>query len=912
MALPQRDQPSKNFLAETTNPAYVRRDAWERLGRLCERMAKGRAEGADISRLEEQVADRFAFLRGVERFWVYPGAQGLAQLELWGERGDYDVLAEEVRVVAWQLGRWSDKAVLFGRPGEQVRLPKPGEQLPGYFTLLVVTDTDSEVLAAGLAEIRQYRRPGDDLVYEIIAVESFEAAYGAIQANPDIQAVLLRYDFPARSDVSFGFYAQRITELDAELGLTAADAAPRSFALATTIRRMRPHLDLYLLTDESMPEQHDTTAEVFDRVFYRYDARSELHVTVMAGVRARVETPFFDALKSYADRPIGNFHALPIARGNSLFNSQWIRDMGEFYGRNIFLAETSSTSGGLDSLLSPHGSLKEAQDKAAKAWGSQRTYFATNGTSTSNKIVVQALTRPDDIVLIDRNCHKSHHYGMILGGAHPVYLDAYPVPDYAMYGAVSLRTVKETLLRLKRAGRLDAVKMLLLTNCTFDGVNYHPQAVMEEVLAIKPDIVFLWDEAWFAFANVHPLVRHRTAMPSAAALADKLKSPAYRTEYEAYCDARASLDPDDDATWLEHRLMPDPDAARVRVYSTHSTHKSLSALRQGSMIHIWDQDYERLVVGQFHEAYNTHTSTSPNYQILASLDLARRQFELEGYGMVTRAYEIALTLRRRIASDALLAPYMRVLEPSDLIPAAHRSEAMRSFIAASPEESGPFRTARLALANDEFFLDPTRITLEVAGTGLNGDQFKNDVLMDKYGIQVNKTSINTVLFIVTIGATWGAVDYLVDVLRQVARYLEHHLAELSPAQRRVFDRKVHGLRSELPHLPDFSEFHAAYAPHPGSDEGDMRAAYFDGYDARNVDYVTLEEARAMIASGRSLVSTTLVVPYPPGFPILVPGQVVSDEIVEFMTKLDVKEIHGYDADLGLAVFTPEALAARVG
>jgi arginine/lysine/ornithine decarboxylase len=354
---------------------------------------------------------------------------------------------------------------------------------------------------------------------------------------------------------------------------------------------------------------------------------------VLAGVRRRYETPFFDALRSYAAAPIGQFHALPVARGASIFNSRWLQDMGEFYGRNIFLAETSSTSGGLDSLLDPHGTIQRAMDKAAKTWGARETYFVTNGTSTANKIVLQALTRPGDIVLIDRNCHQSHHYGLVLAGALPLYLDAYPLEDFAIYGAVPLRSIKQTLLDLKAAGRLDRVRMLLLTNCTFDGITYNPIRVMEEVLAIKPDICFLWDEAWYAFATAVPFARQRTAMSSAARLAERLASAEYRAEYAAWQTRMRGIDESD---WIDHRLLPDPAKARVRVYATHSTHKSLSALRQGSMIHIWDQDFDRLAREQFGEAYLTHTSTSPNQQLTASLDLARRQVDLEGFAMVRR------------------------------------------------------------------------------------------------------------------------------------------------------------------------------------------------------------------------------------------------------------------------------------
>jgi arginine decarboxylase len=256
---------------------------------------------------------------------------------------------------------------------------------------------------------------------------------------------------------------------------------------------------------------------------------------------------------------------MPISRGNSVFKSRWIKDFGEFYGRNMFLAETSSTTGGLDSLLQPTGTLKKAQEMTAIAYGAQRSFFVTNGTSTANKIVLQALVEPDDLVLIDRDCHKSHHYGLVLSGAFPVYLDSYPIEKYSMYGAVPLKSIKEKLLKLKNAGRLDAVKMLLLTNCTFDGLVYNVERVMEEVLAIKPDMIFLWDEAWFAFAGFTYTFKQRTGMYNAKKLYTKYQSAEYRLKYEAYIKALPKG---------ETPVMPDPDKVKIRVYSTQSTHKT--------------------------------------------------------------------------------------------------------------------------------------------------------------------------------------------------------------------------------------------------------------------------------------------------------------------------------------------------
>src|SRR5439155_16856606 len=133
-------------------------------------------------------------------------------------------------------------------------------------------------------------------------------------------------------------------------------------------------------------------------VFYQLDEPLELHLAILDGSADRYITRYFGNLQKYAQRPIGTFHALPIARGKSIFKSNWIRDMGTFYGVNLFLAESSATSGGLDSLLEPTGNIKVAQQKAARAFGADHVFFVTNGTSTSNKMVEQALLRPGDVV----------------------------------------------------------------------------------------------------------------------------------------------------------------------------------------------------------------------------------------------------------------------------------------------------------------------------------------------------------------------------------------------------------------------------------------------------------------------------------------------------------------------------------
>jgi arginine decarboxylase len=888
----------------TMNPSRVRLDIWVRIRKQAESLEALSAKGADTAEQARRLREEFGVVEPFEQYWAFPGRTIFCRLLEELERKEFDMLARETRLVEHHISEHGDKASLLGTLEELAQAPDElfASDTPHYFTVLLVDD-----MASGEAEtLRQALRliqiDSKDFIYQMIIVDNFVDALSAALFNYEVQACVIRKDLPI-GKMGEGELGGIIRSLLQEERLDL-EGAGSGLDLARLLQELRPHLDLYLLTDESVPQTLEATHRYFNRVFYNLDVPTELHMTILDGVRTRFETPFFNALKANADAPIGNFHALPIARGNSIFNSRWIRDMAEFYGPNIFMAETSSTTGGLDSLLAPTGTIKEAQDKAARTWGSQRTYFATNGTSTSNKIVVQALTRPGDIVLIDRNCHKSHHYGMVLAGAYPLYLDAYPLEPYSIYGGVPLSVIKQRLLELKKAGRLDDVRMLLLTNCTFDGIVYNPMRVMEEVLAIKPDICFLWDEAWYAFAGLLPYSRVRTAMASARGLAEKLKSQEYRDQYSEYARRMESLDPADDSTWLETRLMPDPDAARVRVYATQSTHKSLSALRQGSMIHVWDQEFARKSHDAFDEAYLAHTSTSPNYQIVASLDLARRQADLEGYGMVSEVYGIADTIREQVASDPMLSKYFRILTAEELIPEEYRSYGLEDLVSLPAELA---KKLLKAWEEDEFVLDPTRMTLYLADTGYNGNEFKVDVLMDKYGVQINKTSINSVLFIATIGVTWSSVAFLLDVLKRIAEELDERLEQSSAAEAKVFAKKVESLTSGLPHLPDFSRFHEVFQPAEGSRDGDIRTAYYLAYEEENHDYVPLEEAAGVIAGGRELVSTSFVVPYPPGFPVLVPGQVVSPEIVDFMDKLDVSEIHGYRPELGLSVFTEEAL-----
>jgi len=494
----------------------------------------------------------------------------------------------------------------------------------------------------------------------------------------------------------------------------------------------------------------------------------------------------------------------------------------------------------------------------------------------------------------------------MLAGAHVCYLDPYPLPDYSMCGAIPLPAILGQLLEYRRAGMLDRVRMLLLTNCTFDGVIYNVEKVMEACLAIKPDLIFLWDEAWFAFASFHPTYRQRTGMAIAGKLQARFRSLEYRRRFEDWKSKLDGGEPSEEML-IGGLAMPDPGQVRVRVYVTQSTHKTLTSLRQGSMIHVHDQDFGAQVEHAFHEAYMTHTSTSPNYQILASLDIGRRQVELEGFELVQKQVELAMTLRERIKTHPLLSKWFYFLSMRDLIPVEYRRSGMEVYY----DPARGWSHMEEAWASDEFALDPSRLNLFVGRTGVSGDKFRTKVLMDQYGIQVNKTSRNTVLFMTNIGTTRSSVAHLIEVLVRIAEELEEKMEDFSAHERRLYQAKIDALTGPGIAVPPFGSFHAAFRARPGANtpEGDIRKAFFLAYDEAKCRYVSLLDDSFHVTEERGdvLVSAMFVTPYPPGFPILVPGQIVSRQIADFIRRLDVSEIHGYRPELGLRVFTKEAI-----
>ncbi|MGB7541032.1 MAG: aminotransferase class I/II-fold pyridoxal phosphate-dependent enzyme, partial [Burkholderiales bacterium] len=348
-------------------------------------------------------------------------------------------------------------------------------------------------------------------------VTAAREALAAIEEDGDLQAVVVD---------------DKLYTLNHKINRKSAKKEMSALELVQRITRFRPELDIYILiAQEHEDEIVDALfAEAVDGYFYREERDYRgMYRILNAQIQERSRTPFYDQLKNYVWMAKDSWHTPGHSSGESLRGSPWVNDFYEFMGEHIFDADLSVSVRMLDSLMEPTGVIAEAQTIAAKAFGARRTFFATNGTSTANKVIFQTLLAPGEKLLLDRNCHKSVHHGVVLSGAHPVYLDSSVNARYSLYGPVPKKTILSAIRKHPDA------QALILTSCTYDGLRYDLAPIVEA--AHRKGIKVIVDEAWYGFARFHPAFRP--------------------TALEAGAD-----------------------------YATQSTHKVLSAFSQASMIHV--------------------------------------------------------------------------------------------------------------------------------------------------------------------------------------------------------------------------------------------------------------------------------------------------------------------------------------
>ena len=592
-----------------------------------------------------------------------------------------------------------------------------------------------------------------------IGVTTAKEALALIEAERDLQAVLVDdtlYTLSGKNH-SNGKNGKQ-DPAGRRLQMSALELVQR-------ITRFRPELDVYILIAQE--KEDDVVDKLFtesvDGYFYREERDYRgIYRILNAQIQERARTPFYDQLKNYVWMAKDQWHTPGHSSGESLRGSPWVNDFYEFMGEHVFDADLSVSVPMLDSLMEPRGVIAEAQAKAAKAFGARRTYFATNGTSTANKVIFQTLLAPGEKLLLDRNCHKSVHHGVVLSGAHPVYLDSALNRKYGLYGPVPRRILSREIQKHPDA------QALILTSCTYDGLRYDLAPIVRA--AHEKGIKVIIDEAWYGFARFHPEFRP--------------------TALEAGAD-----------------------------YATQSTHKVLSAFSQASMIHINDPAFREHL---FRENFNMHTSTSPQYALIASLDVARKQAVMEGYKLLSRTLELAAEVKNLINSTKVF----RVLELDDLLPEQVRNDGIR--------------------------LDPTKVTIDISGCGYTVEDLQKE-LFERYNIQVEKSTFNTLTLLLTIGTTRSKVSRLYDALMRIARE--------NRAPRRLV---------QTPEIPAFTKLR--YLP---------RDAYYCGGELVPV-FDDRERVNKELA-GR--VCADQIVPYPPGIPVLVPGQLITSKIIGYLGDL---------------------------
>ncbi|MEO0436874.1 MAG: aminotransferase class V-fold PLP-dependent enzyme [Pseudomonadota bacterium] len=544
--------------------------------------------------------------------------------------------------------------------------------------------------------------------------------------------------------------------------------------LLDRISRIRSELDLFLAVSAGAQTQLRDVL-LLDRAETRGEV---LWRRIHHAIAQRVSTPFADTLRQYVEGARDAWHTPGHSSGDGLRESPWVADFYRLMGEHVFNADLSVSVQELDSLLEPSHIIQQAQSLAAMAFGAQHTFFITGGTSTANKVVIQHLLGDGGTMLVDQACHKSIHHAAVLCGVRPVYLPASVNLEYGLYGPVAKSRIVQAIDENKEAA------LLVLTSCSYDGFYYDLAPLIAHAHAAGMKV--LVDEAWYAHGYFHERLRP--------------------TALECGAD-----------------------------YVTHSTHKTLSAFSQASMIHVSDSEFDEL---RFRENLNMHSSTSPQYGLIASLDVARKQMSLEGHACLSRCLAFAQQLRDGIDETGAF----RVLQLDDMLPVELREDRIR--------------------------LDPTKLTIATSNSGMSSVQLQKE-LYERYSIQVEKLTHNTLSILVTLGTTKSKVLRLINALQTLAE--EHHDSA----------SQVHSWAGTSPQLPPLAEL--IMLP---------RCAYFAA-----CEYLPLSDDEGSLNEDLvDRVAADQVVPYPPGIPALVPGQGISKQSLNFLRETATGErgleVHG--------------------
>ncbi|MBN9421117.1 MAG: lysine decarboxylase [Candidatus Accumulibacter sp. 66-26] len=560
--------------------------------------------------------------------------------------------------------------------------------------------------------------------------------------------------------------------------------------------------------------------------------------------------PFFRALVHYASDGSYSWHCPGHSGGVAFLKSPVGQMFHQFFGENMLRADVCNAVEELGQLLDHTGPVAASERNAARIFNCDHLYFVTNGTSTSNKIVWHSTVAPGDVVVVDRNCHKSVLHSIIMTGAIPVFL----MPtrnNYGIIGPIPKAEFAWENIQKKIAANPFATdknvkpRVLTITQSTYDGILYNVEEIKAE-LDGKIDTLH-FDEAWLPHAAFHDF-------------------------YGDY-----------------HAIGADRERCKESmVFSTQSTHKLLAGLSQASQILVQDSEDRKLDRDVFNEAYLMHTSTSPQYSIIASCDVAAAMMDAPGgKALVEESIMEALNFRRamrKVDEEWGADWWFKVWGPDDL--SEEGIEEREAWMLKPGERWHGFGQ----LADGFNMLDPIKATVITPGLDVDGDFADSGIpaaIVTKYlaehGIIVEKCGLYSFFIMFTIGITKGRWNTLVTELQQfkddydtneplwkvlpefVAKHPRYERVGLRDLCRQIHDvykaNDVARLTTEM-YLSDM-------VPAMRPADAFARMAH------REIERVAIDELEGRITS-------ILLTPYPPGIPLLIPGERFNGTIVRYL------------------------------
>jgi arginine decarboxylase len=563
--------------------------------------------------------------------------------------------------------------------------------------------------------------------------------------------------------------------------------------------------------------------------------------------------PFFKALMNYAQDGSYSWHCPGHSGGVAFLKSPVGQMFHQFFGENMLRADVCNSVEELGQLLDHSGPVAQSERNAARIFNADHCFFVTNGTSTSNKMVWHHTVAPGDVVVVDRNCHKSILHSIIMTGAVPVFLTPTrnhfgiigPIPE----SEFSPETIRRKIAANPLLAGIDASKVkpriLTLTQSTYDGVLYNTETIKGKLDGWIDTLHF--DEAWLPHAAFHKFYAQYHAMG---------------------------------------KHSPRPKDALV--YATQSTHKLLAGISQASQVLVQDSQNNKLDRHLFNEAYLMHTSTSPQYAIIASCDVAAAMMEPPGGpALVEESIREALDFRRamrKVDKEFGRDWWFKVWGPEKL--ATEGIGSRDNWMLNAHEKWHGFGD----LAPGFNMLDPIKSTIITPGLDVSGKFAKTGIpasivtkFLAEHGVVVEKTGLYSLFIMFTIGITKGRWNTLLTALQQFKDDYDRNqpmwriLPEFCAAHP-AYERM--GLRDLCQTIHEFYARHDVARLVTDMYLSDLQPAMkpWEAYSSiahRKTERVALERLEGRI-------TTSLLTPYPPGIPLLIPGERFNRKIVDYL------------------------------